>query len=76
MIIRPIQSSDYSQVLEVVNAIEAPWKCTLEELRQEDEDARAYADGCLHYVAYSTSDDVVLGHAVVRGPALSASAPG
>lgn len=69
--IRPLQSSDYPQVLEIVNTIEAPWESTLEELRQEDESARADGGVCLRYVACSTSDDVVLGYAVLRGPAPS-----
>ncbi len=64
--IRPIQSSDYPQVLEIVNAIESPWASTLEELRQEDE--RGF---CLHFVACAASDDAVLGHAVLSGPAPS-----
>ena len=67
MIIRPIQSSDYPQVLEIVNAIEAPWKCTLEELREEDESSSF----CRHLVACTAGDNAVVGHAVLRGPAPS-----
>ena len=66
MIVRPIQFSDYPQVLEIVNAIEAPWKSTLEGLRQEDE-----SGFCLHLVACAGSDNVLAGHAVLRGPAPS-----
>ncbi len=69
--IRPIQSSDYAQVLAIVNAVEVPWESTLEELRQEDESARADGGVCLHFVACAVSDNAVLGHAVLRGPAPS-----
>lgn len=69
--IRPIQSSDYPQVLEIVNKVEAPWESTLEELRQEDESALAEGGVCLHTVACSPSDGAVLGHTVLRGPAPS-----
>lgn len=66
--IRPIQPSDYPQVLKIVNEIEAPWESTLEELRQEDESVGADGGVCLHFVACAASDDAVLGHAVLRGP--------
>lgn len=67
MTIRPIQSSDYPQVLEIVNAIEAPWKSTLEELREEDESSSF----CRHLVACAAGDNALAGHAVLRGPAPS-----
>ena len=69
--IRPIQFSDYPQVLTISNTIEAPWASTLEELRQEDESVLTTGGVCLHYVACSPSDDAVFGHAVLRGPAPS-----
>ena len=69
--IRPIQFSDYPQVLTISNTIEAPWASTLEELRQEDESVLTTGGVCLHYVACSPSDDAVVGHAVLRGPAPS-----